>query len=238
MKGTWKQSKIVVGFQKLCADLKPMTFAQKCEHMWMYYKEWLLVIFMVVMSICLAVTVLKEQDKEVLVSGMMINISIEQKGMEYLTTDYAQHLGATEENQVAEVDYTAFGDPFDPETGEISMTASMILPARVSGAMLDYILLDQYAMEYYIAYDVYMDLRDFFTEAELEALNEQKLVVYAQQEGDYDRVPVAVKITQIDFVKDNIGTDKEIYFALSGSSPRPEMCRHAWNYIHAWKSEK
>lgn len=232
----FKKSKFYLGFQKLRSDLKPMSFKQKCEHLWEYYKEWLIVVFIVCMGISLASTIIAEQKKEVLVSGMMINISIDQRGMYYLTRDYAEYLGATSENQVAEMDYTSFGDPLDPENGENSFYASMILPSRVTGAMLDYMILDKYSMEYYITHDVYMDLRDFFTQEELAQLEAEKRVVYAQEEGSFDRCPIAVTITGLPFIQEYVAPTDDIYFALSGSSPRPEMCRNVWNYLHAWKA--
>lgn len=235
----FKQSKLYLGFQKLRNDLKPMTFRQKCEHLWMYYKEWLVVVFIICMGICLAATVIGEQQKEYLVSGMMVNIYIDQEGMDYLTKDYAAYLGATSKNQVAAMDYTNFGDPLDPENGENSYYASMILPSRVTGAMLDYMLLDKFAMEYYILQDLYMDLRDFFTEEELAQLDAEKRIVYAQEEGSLDRRPIAVIITDLPFIQEYVAPaeDEDIYFCLSGSSPRPEMCRNVWNYLHAWKKE-
>lgn len=231
----FKNSGFVQGFVKLKNDLKPMTFKEKCEHLWEYYKEWLVVLFIVFMGINLLVTVISAQNKEVMVSGMMINIKIEQEGMNYLTRDYKEYLGGTSKNQVAELTYTSFGDPADPEFGEDSTYASMILPARVSGAMLDYMILDKFAMEYYLLQDVYMDLRGFFTEEELAQLEAEKRLVYAQYEGEEIRWPIAVKITDLDFVKDNVNSEGDIYFALSGSTPRPEMCRNVWNYLHAWK---
>lgn len=232
----FKQTKLYLGVKTLGDQLRPMTFKQKCEHLWEYYKEWLLVVFIVCMGISLAVTVISEQQKEVLVSGMLVNISIDQRGMYYLTTEYAQYLGATDKNQVAEVDYTSFGDPLDPEQGENSYYASMILPSRVTGAMLDYIIMDKFAMEYYITQDLYMDLRDFFTPEELEQLEKEKRVIYAQEEGSFDRVPIAVVITQLPFIQTYVAPegDNAIYFALAGSTPRPEMCRNVWNYLHDW----
>ena len=235
MKEKFKQSKLYLGFQKLRSDLKPMSFKQKCEHLWEYYREWLLVAFIVIMGISLAATIIAEQRKEVLVSGMMVNISMDQRGMNYLTRDYAEYLGATSENQVAKVDYTSFGDPLDPENGENSYYASMILPSRVTGAMLDYMILDKFAMEYYITQDLYMDLRDFFTEEELAQLEAEKRVIYAQQEGNFDRKPIAVIITDIPFIQVNVAPQDDIYFALSGSSPRPQMCRNVWEYLHDWE---
>ena len=232
-----KKTKLVQGFIKLRDTLKPMTFKEKCEHLWEYYKEWLLVVFLVCMGISLACTIIAGRTKEVLVSGMMINIQMEQEGKNYLTSEYREVLGATSKNQVAEMDATGFGDPLDPEDGEESYYASMIMPARVTGAMLDYMLLDKFALEYYIAHDVYMDLREFFTQEELDQLAEEDRLIYSMQEGDIDRMPIAVKITEIDFVKDNINNTGDIYFALSGSTPRPEMCRHVWDYLHAWESK-
>ena len=229
-----KQGKLYLGWKKLCSDLKPMTFKEKCEHLWEYYKEWLIIVFLVCMGISLVVTVLAEQQKEVLVSGMMVNISIDQRGMNYLTTEYAQYLGATSKNQVAEVDYTNFGDMLDPENGENSYYASMILPSRVTGKMLDYMILDKFAMEYYILQDLYMDLRNFFTEEELAQLEADKRLIYVQEEGSVDRCPIAVVITDLPFIQKYVDPQEDIYFALSGSSPRPEMCRNVWNYLHAW----
>lgn len=233
----FKKTKLAQGFIKLKNDLKPMTFKEKCEHLWEYYKEWLIVVFLVVMGIGLLSTIIANRSKDVLVSGMMVNIQMEQTGMNYLTTDYAAYLGATSKNQVAELDYTSFGDPMDPEDGENSYYASMILPARVTGAMLDYMILDEFAMKYYILQDVYMDLREFFTEDELAALAAEDRVIYAMEEGasEEDRMPIAVKITNLDFVKDNVNSPGDVFFALSGSSPRRDMCRNAWNYLHAWK---
>ena len=231
----FKQTKFYLGFQKLMSDLKPMTFRERCDHMWTYYKEYLLVLVFVFMAVGLVVSIVKQQNKEVLVSGMIINLSVEQRGMNYLTKDYAAYLGATSENQVAEVDYTNFGDPLDPENGSNSYYASQILPSRVAGQMLDYMILDKFAMEYYIAQEVYADLSKFFTEEELAELAAEDRVIYAMQEGDTERWPIAIDITDMLFVKDMIGAEK-VYFALSGSTPRPEMCRHVWQYLHEWKT--
>ena len=235
MKEKFKQSKFYIGFQELRAALKPMTFKQKCEHLWEYYKEWLLIALIILAGLNLAGTIIAQQQKDIMVSGMMVNISMDQRGMYYLTRDYATHLGATSKNQVAELDYTSFGDPLDPENGENSLYASMILPSRVTGAMLDYMILDKFAMEYYIAQDLYMDLRDFFTEEELAKLEAEKRIIYEQMEGDLDRKPIAVIITELPFIQAYVEPTEDIYFALSGSSPRPEMCRNVWEYLHAWK---
>lgn len=234
MLAKFKETKLYLSWVKLINDMKPMTGRQRVEHLWMYYKEYLLCLFIVISLISMIATVMIHRSKETLVSGMMVNIAIDQEGYDYLSVDYLARLGGVEGKQVAELDYTKFGDPFDPADGQESYYASLILISRVSGAMLDYMILDKFAMEYYITQDVYMDLRDMFTAEELAQLEENHQLIYAQEEGSEDRQPIAVVITDTAFVKDNVQSEGDIYFALSGSSPRPEMCRDAWEYIHAW----
>ena len=232
-----KNSKFVLGWKKLCADLKPMSFTEKCEHLWTYYKSWLVVLGFILLTISFTTTVIGEQRKEVMVSGMMININIDQLGMNYLTSQYAEDLGATRKTQVAEVDYTSFGDPLNPESGSDSSYAAMILPARVEGRMLDYMIFDKSGMEYYIAYDLYMDLEEFFTEEEFKQLAAENRIIYAKQEDELYSKAIAVSITELPFVQEYIAPKEgeEIYFSLSGSSPRPEMCRDVWERLNNWE---
>jgi hypothetical protein len=234
----FKESKFYLGWKRLLADMKPMTWSQRIDHLWTYYKEYLVVVALLAIFLCAGATVIKAQTQETLVSGMMVNISISQEGYDYLSVDYLEKLGGEEGKQKAELDYTNFSSLEDPTSSEDNYNSMLILLARVSGGMLDYMILDKFAMEYYIVQDVYLDLREFFTPEELEALGDK--VITARQEEETEAWAVAVDITDLPFVQDNVRLEEDdrIYFALSGNSQRPEMCRDAWEYIHAWESKK
>lgn len=233
-----KNSKLYHRFVKFINTLKPMTWKQRLEHIWMYYKEYLYILGIIIMALSLLVTIIKRQTEDVAVSGMAVNVIIKQEGYNYLSVDYQEYLGCAEKGQIVELDYTQFGDVMDATYGSDSLYASLILTSRVSGGLLDYMILDKFAMEYYITHEVYMDLRNFFTEEELAALAAENRVIYAQQDGQEDRWPIAIDITQIPYVKDNITSeDGKVYFALSGNTQKPEMCRNAWEYILAWESK-
>lgn len=237
--GKFKESKLYQGWKRLISDLKPMTWSQRVDHLWTYYKEYLLVLALIGIFLGAGFTVIRAQTQETLVSGMMVNISISQQGYDYLSVDYLEKLGGTEGKHKAELDYTNFSSLEDPTSSEDNYNSMLILLARVSGGLLDYMILDKFAMEYYIVQDVYLDLREFFTEEELEELGDK--VITARQEDETEAWAVAVDITDLPFVQDNIhleDEDERIYFALSGNTQRPEMCRDAWNYIHAWESKK
>lgn len=233
----WKQSKLYQGWVKLCADLKPMPFNKKLDHIWTYYKEYMLVAFLILMVIAVVITGAVNASQEVLASGMMVNIYIDQAGYDYLSVDYFDRLGGEKGKEKVLLEYMYFGNLDDPQNSSDNAGKIETLVARVSGEMLDYMILDQYAMECYIMYEVYMDLRLFFTEEELAELSEADLLIYAQQEGNEERWPVAVDISSLPFVQDNVTSDGKTYFALSGSSPRPEICRDVWEYLNQWKPE-
>lgn len=233
----YKQTKWHLGWVKFFNDLKPMTWLQRLEYIWMYYKEVMAIIALVGLAIALVVTVISHRMKEPLVSGMIVNLSVKQEGYNYMQTDYLEALAPGEKNKVVELDYTSFGSLEDAENGEINYNASMMLIARVTGQLLDYALLDKFAMEYYIGRDVYLDLREFFTEAELQELDAANRVIYLQVEDTGDRWPVAIDISEIPFVKDNVTTKGPVYFVLSGNVRNLEMCRNAWDRLHAWKSK-
>lgn len=238
MLAKWKESKLYLGWVKLCSDMKPMTFRQKVEHIWMYYKEYMLVAFLVLMMIVAVITSSITASQEVIASGIAVNIFIDQEGYDYLSVDYFDRLEGEKGKEKVSLEYVYFGDLDNPNGTSDNFSKAETVVARVEGKMLDYMLLDQYAMETYILYEIYMDLRDFFTQEELAQLAAENRIIYAQQEGSEERWPVAVDISDLPFVQDNVNSEGKTYFALSGSTQRMEICRDVWEYLHQWKAEE
>ena len=226
-------TKELKGWRKLAADMKPMTFQQKVDHLWTYYKEWLLIAFLVVVSVCAVVTSIQNTSKEVVLSGMLVNISITQQGHDYLGVDYLEMMGGDPNKQKVELDYTNFESLADPTNAEDNYTKSMLLMARVTGGMLDYAILDKLGLEFYLTQDVFRDLREFFTPEELAEL--EPYLIYAQVEGEPDRWPMAVDITHLPFVQDTMEQEEKVFFTLSGNVRSEEACRSIWEYINAWE---
>lgn len=231
-----RKNTVVPTFKELLQDMKPMTFSQKLDHLWTYYKEYLLVIFLVALTISFAATVWINSGKKVLLSGMMVNISMSQEGYNYLTEDYFEKLEGEPKEEVVQMDYTNFEDLADPTNTEDNYSASLLLIARVSGGLLDYALMDKMALEFYLTQEVFLNLEKFFTAEELEAMGDK--VIYAMQENDTVRWPIAVEVSELPFFQENSGIEEEIYFTLSGNNPDLEGVRGIWDHIHAWQSEE
>ena len=227
------EKKELKGWQKLVADMKPMTFEQKVDHLWTYYKEWLIIAFILVVSVCAMVTSIKNTSKEVILNGMLVNISISQQGVDYLGVDYMEAVGGNPDKQKVELDYTNFENLADPTNAEDNYSKSMLLIARVTGGMMDYAILDKMGLEFYLTQDVFRDLREFFTEEEMAEL--EPYLIYAQVEGEPDRWPMAVDISHLPFVQDTMEQEEQVFFTLSGNVRSEEACRSIWEYINAWE---
>lgn len=222
------------GVKTFFAELKPMTWKQRIDHIWTYYKEHMFFAGIILVLIIAIIGSAINASKDVLINGMMVNISITQEGYNYLDRDYFEDLNGNKYTESVQLSYANFSSLEDATYAEENYSAAMKLVGLVSGGHLDYIILDQFGMEFYIAQDVYLDLREFFTKEELTEL--ESYLIYAQEEGKEDRMPIAVDISDLSFVKDTIGTEEKTYFALGGNNPDLAMCRNVWQRLHAWKT--
>lgn len=230
-----KNTKFYQGWVKLINDLKPMTWPKRFEHLWEYYKEYLWIAAVAAIFLAAMIAGIINVNKETVVRGMLVNIAIDQEGYDYLSEDYGEKLELTGNQEVA-LTYTNFKSLEDPTSTEDNAYASMAVVNEVSARILDYIILDQMSMEYYLNMGVYMDLEEFFTEEELATIP-QEWLIYAREEGSEETWLAAIDISELAFVKDNVTSEGATYFALSGSTQRPEACRAIWEYIQAWEAE-
>ena len=230
-KGNFKKE-----WDKLKEQLAPMSWKERIDHLWTYYKEYLWVAAVVVILVAAMISSAINLSKDILVTGMMVNLTIEQRGYNYLSEDYAEKIQADPTWEVVKLEYTVFDPLSDQANSEQNYYAAMTVVAEVSAQKLDYLLLDKAGMEFYIGQDVYMDLREFFTEEELAAFEKEDRLIYAQEEGVDHKWVAAVDITDTAFIRDNVTSEGPIYFALSGSTQHKETCRDMWEHINGWQS--
>lgn len=239
-----KRKSVTPTFKELLQDLKPMTFWEKVDHLWTYYKEYLFVVLLVVIVMAFTVTTLVNSNKKLLLSGMLINVSMTQTGYNYMTEDYHAYLGATPVWEVVQLDTTDFSSLEDPTSMEDNYNKSMLLMARVSGQMLDYALVDRMALEFYATQEVFLDLREFFTPEEMEALGERVIWMQPEpeegmeaedyEEGELDPWVAAVDVSDLPFFRENCGEGETVYFTMSGNDPDKEATRAFLEYLMAW----
>lgn len=240
---------VMPSFKELMEDLKPMTFREKVDHLWTYYKEYL---FLAVLAVILAtglITAAINANRETLVLGIVANSPMSQEGKEYLEKGYAEKIGAKNDWEVL-LHTTNFQSMEDPISAEDNYNAAQMLTARVSAGQLEYAIVDELAMSFYVTQAVFLDLRELFTEEELAQLAQKDMLMYAT-EGDVDengdlipgtgdiegRFPVGLKLKDTAFGQEAL-YGKTNYFVVSGNNPDKEHVRGIWEHILDWENRK
>lgn len=235
-KKTFKESSFYLGWKKLLEDIKPMTFREKVDHIWTYYKEYIgvfgLLIFVLIGLVSSMVTNLLTDTK---LSGAMINLTCTQEAYDYISVDYEEYLGLSGMQNVR-LEYSYFGS-METSSSEEDYYAAMGIIAEVAAKKLDYLMMDKPSMEYYTGQEVYMDLSKVFTQEELKTFAEKEMLIYCMEEDEQVPWPAAIKINELPFIKENLTVKTDVYLAFAGSSEKLDELRAFWEYLNAWEKE-
>lgn len=228
---------ITGGFKKLKEDLSKMTAKEKVRHLWTYYKSTLLVAIIMIVVISIVINSIVNVNTDTIVAGVTVNVQLSEEGMQYLGDDYYNKVydgSGLEEVYITDM---AMYDITDAEHAEETYYTLMSMAALVSEKELDYMIVNQSALESFIKYEsILQDLRTLFTQEELDALGTK--VIHQQAGTDGEKIPIAINISELPFIKDNASMgDKAVYITFALNSPREAACRDIYDYILAWKSE-
>ena len=218
-----KNENITGGFQKLKENIAGMTLREKAEHIWTYYRSWVIVAVAIVMLISIFVSSFINLTTKTLVSGVSINVVLQDDGEDYMTTDLSEVLKSGDGRQEAHfvTSYANVNINYE-ETYYLQQN----LMALIAGQDLDYMILDKAGMDLIIRENPFMDLREFFTEEELAELT----VANIQMSESGEAVPALVDITDWPIVKNN-GGDSKFYFVVIANSNRLDAVKTAFDHM-------
>ncbi len=233
------EEKELKGLKKLRHDLKGMTFKEKADHLWTYYRWVIIVVVMFCLLISLLTTTYINANTHTLLAGLYINVNPDDTAKQYLQDDFqAIHTtGAKWEDLILkEVILEDKNTTQDLEAYTYTITSIHALFASQS---LDYMLTDQLGLETVWPKDkadeAFVDLREFLTEEELKTLTEQGKMLYMG--GLEEGVPMAVEVSHLPLIQEHFGTDKLVFFTVITNSPRKELTRTFWDYLNNWEAE-
>ncbi len=230
-----KDTKINRFFTRLCADMASMTWTQRVDHIWSYYKESIvIVIALVLIAIYLFASIWKDQ-KELLLGGLAVNVTFSEEAQSYLQDGYTK----TQEKENAEallqmIHIAGFSEVQSSEQTYYMLTKTI---AMLTNQEIDYFILDQTALELYLAQDAFLDLSDVFPEEELDAFGENVIQLTKVDEDNktvVEAYPVALRITEIPFVREMGETTGDVYIAFAVNAPHSERLHGFWAYLNMW----
>ena len=168
-------------FQRTARDMKGMTFKEKADHLWTYYKEYAFVVIMVLIIAGGVIVSFLTPVPKLVSSGTLVNVSLTLEGHDHLTDVFYEEVLGSPEGKVAltTANYSTLGTV---DSIDASYQAYMGVTAKVEAKELDYLLMDQVGLNYYGNQDMLMDLRKILSEEELRQLDAEGHLGYAARE--------------------------------------------------------
>jgi len=233
---TMKEFKFITQFKELKSTLSTMTYKEKLQHLWTYYAlKTVVILLCLIMLFSIVLASCENRQINVIVGGVMVNVDISDAGEHYLKDGYKAFVGSESEKDRVSLSYMSLGSAETTVNSDNYYALQSVL-ALVAGKDLDYLITDEEAFLTLLKQDIYADLRNVYTEEELETMGEA--VVYYQEQGSSKKIPVAIDIQKTAFVRDNTTTDGMVYFIFIANSERIEQTKDLLEYLKDWPAKK
>ena len=92
-KKTFKDTKLGKELAQLKKEMAPMSWIQRIDHIWTYYKEYIIVFLVGIVILTGLITSMFNGVKDAKVVGILANVHVGQDCMNFLSQDYAEELG-------------------------------------------------------------------------------------------------------------------------------------------------
>ncbi len=223
--------------KRLKVDLKGMTWKEKIDHIWTYYRQFIFFTAVGLIVIIGVGSTILAPKKELLMGGMCVNTYISEEGTSYLMEELFDQLQGDPKKQETQMYFRSFGD-MTTSTQDYETFQSIV--TMLYAKKLDYLLMDADSLAPIIGYDSLLDLREVFTAEELEQFGEK--IQYAQAADDEgnptgEKIPVAVEITDISFIQDCKLYNQKFFLGFATNAPNKDSLREFWQYLLAWEDK-
>ena len=217
------------GFRKLPQTLKPMTWKERFDHLWEYYRFTFLVVgASVILAIALVVDVIVSYQV-VLFSGTTINVTVSDADMAKLNGDMMEILegdAKKKETVTLSIGTSAILEG-EPDMEQVYVEIMRVV-SQINAKDLDYLLVDQDGLEYFMGAEAGEDLQTLVSE-EYYQLLEPYIVTGTLEE--VSGVAVAVSIKDTEFAKSCQRKGEGLYLMFPGNTGRTENIEPFLRYI-------
>lgn len=175
---------------------KTMSMKQWLVYLWEYYAAQTAVILLV-SAFTIYIIVHMFSGKELIFSGIFVNCAVDSECKNYLTTDFFEKSGGNPRKE--DMDLTM--DVFISEGAENISQSRMLLEARTMAREIDYMIVDEEAMEMYRSKDALADLKECISEETLTALEDRLITLSFESKEFGDTYTGAISLEKSDFAE-------------------------------------
>lgn len=215
--------------RELKQTLATLSWKEKIEHLWIYYKHVLLIAGAIGFAIWFVIHIVASSNQVTLLTGTALNVYITDEGQ----TEIKQVL--TQNGQLegeAFLDEFPYLDTYFLELGFVDEQTATYLVTRISAQNLDYMLLDQAVLDV-LGINYFIDMREIFPE---EALARWPLV-YKEDPESGESIPVGLDITQTAFAKEYLFQTGNLYMTATAGTIHQEAFAQLADYLLTWEAK-
>ncbi len=225
------------GFTKLKETLAPLSWADRIQYIWSYYKETILIVAALLVVGSAIISGMISNRKEIVIAGIAGNVELTDEGVSYVTDEYFKQVGGNKRSQRIHLHSMRLYGPQNVEYMEMNyynMTKALSL---MTDREADYLLVDKVALESFMAQDALLDLQAVFSEDELAALGDRLIKIKkVDEEGNLvaEEYPVAINISDLPFVQECTTATGDVFFSIASNSTNLEQVKKFWDYLNDW----
>lgn len=226
------RNKAGIPLSKLKEILAPMTWRERLEYLWEYYK----LAFFAFIGVLLVVNsiIAIQNAPDTVFNGMAANVVVPDGGESYLTDEWLQVIGGNPEKEVVGFNLTMFPRREEIITEE-ELTSAQNVTALAAAQMLDYVLMDMNALEYYLGDRIFCSLENVLTQEQLKQF-ENRFVYLEEVNGT--TYPVAINISDTSFGQDCATIDGMVFIGFPGNTERTELSDDFFDYLLEWETKE
>ena len=210
---------------------KGMTFREKLDHFWTYYKLVLGVAAGLIMILCMIITGIVNSLTKVVYSGIAINTFMTEEGIAYLSEDLAVYLDATGKREEVILDENYLQNMASSSNVEDKYISAMQVTVRVAAREFDYLMMNETAYNYFQNETVFPSMYETLSAELIEQLGDH-VTYYTDPDGQ--TYPMAIDITEWAFTKDCVQGNGKIYLAFCGNTGRTATNDVFVEYLRNW----
>ena len=217
--------------KELKSILKPMSWKDRLEYLWTYYKVVLVIAAVIGMILSLVVSAIQSKQIQTLYSGVLINLVVEQEKQDEIVNELTELLDGDGKKRIVkltDINYIPGNDPVDFEMNDAGATKLAIL---VTTGSLDYILTDDGVYAELIARDTYANLQNILTQEQQAQLKDS--MIWREADEENPSYPMALDISDTAFAKDVAPYNKVVYLIFVGNSGNGERNQAFLEYIYS-----
>ena len=220
---------VTPSFSELKAILKPMSWKDRVEYLWTYYKVVLVAVVVVLAIISLVVSAIQSKHIQTLYSGALINLSVEREDRDEMVNELTALLDGDGKNRIVKLTDIAYIPGNDPENFEVNDAGAMKLAMLVTTGSLDFILTDDDTYGELIEREPYANLQNILTQEQQTQLKDN--MIWRKADGENPSYPMALDISSTAFAKAVAPYEKVVYLVFVGNTENSERNQAFLDYI-------